>query len=168
MNLQTVRLLTPEIIVIAAAFIGLSADVMFWRETPLNIRTARTGLIAILGCVFHRMGHYNRTASSGEHTRPRVSQSAPSPTASARSIGTKEDVLGEAPSTTREGACAPQTRATPPLGEDLGLVLTPFSQIVKVLILAISALAIVLSLDVKFTRHCGRIFRPAAAERGTG
>ena len=47
---------------------------------------------------------------TGEHTRPRVSPSAPPPTASSRSIGEWRkcrDVVGEAPTTAREGACAP-------------------------------------------------------------
>jgi alanyl-tRNA synthetase/REP element-mobilizing transposase RayT len=42
---------------------------------------------------------------SGEHTRPRVSQSAPSPTASAH----PDHAVGGAPTAAREGACAPQT-----------------------------------------------------------
>jgi len=44
------------------------------------------------------------TDSSGEHTRPRVSQSAPSPIVSLRT----EDAVGGAPTAAREGACAPQ------------------------------------------------------------
>jgi len=50
------------------------------------------------------------TDSSGEHTRPRVSQSAPSPIASPRA----EDAVGGAPTAAREGACAPP-EATAPL-----------------------------------------------------
>ncbi len=46
-----------------------------------------------------------RAVGSGEHTRPRVSQSAPSPTASPRA----EVAVGGAPTAAREGACAPQT-----------------------------------------------------------
>ncbi len=43
--------------------------------------------------------------ASGEHTRPRVSQSAPSPTASVPAA----DAVGGAPTAAREGACAPQS-----------------------------------------------------------
>src|SRR5580658_7941949 len=56
---------------------------------------------------------------SGEHTRPRVWQSAPSPTASAHPIGSKEDARkwsAGAPTTAREGACAPQTADVPSFG----------------------------------------------------
>ena len=42
---------------------------------------------------------------SGEHTRPRVLSSAPSPTI----VREVEDGVGEAPTAAREGACAPQT-----------------------------------------------------------
>jgi NADH-quinone oxidoreductase subunit N len=44
----------------------------------------------------------------------------------------------------------------PPSG-DL-VVLTPLSQLVKGLVLGLAALAIALSLDVKFTRHCAEYF----------
>ncbi|MGD0745238.1 MAG: alanine--tRNA ligase [Verrucomicrobiota bacterium] len=45
----------------------------------------------------------------GEHARPRVSQSAPTPIASPRA----EDAVGEAPTAAREGACAPRDAAKP-------------------------------------------------------
>jgi len=50
-------------------------------------------------------------AVGGEHTRPRVSQSAPSPIASAR----VEDAVGEAPTAAREGACAPPEAGALPI-----------------------------------------------------
>jgi alanine--tRNA ligase len=49
------------------------------------------------------------TDGSGEHTRPRVSQSAPSPMAFPRG----EDAVGGAPTAAREGACAPPEGAQP-------------------------------------------------------
>jgi alanyl-tRNA synthetase/REP element-mobilizing transposase RayT len=49
------------------------------------------------------------TDGSGKHTRPRVSQSAPSPMALPRG----EDAVGGAPTAAREGACAPPEVAQP-------------------------------------------------------
>src|SRR6266436_5058804 len=57
----------------------------------------------------------NDAVDSGEHTRPRVCQSAPSPTGSAAFEVTQRccesrarNVVGGAPTTAPEGACAPQ------------------------------------------------------------
>jgi hypothetical protein len=58
--------------------------------------------------------------SSGEHTRPRVSQSAPSPTASAHAMGSGEDAgmwPAGAPATTREARVLPGGRRSI-VGED--------------------------------------------------
>ncbi len=49
------------------------------------------------------------TAPSGEHTRPRVSPSAPSPMGSPQN----KDAVDEASTATREGACAPQAYGGP-------------------------------------------------------
>jgi hypothetical protein len=52
----------------------------------------------------------SRVLISGEHTRPRVWQSAPTPTASAHTIGSKEDAKtwsAGAPTTTREARVLP-------------------------------------------------------------
>ena len=49
------------------------------------------------------------TGGSGEHTRPRVSQSSPSPIVSPCA----EDAVGGAPTAAREGACAPPEAAAP-------------------------------------------------------
>jgi hypothetical protein len=62
------------------------------------------------------------SAARGEHS-PRVWHSAPTPTASVPSIGSREDAKmwsAGAPTTTREARVVPQTAAVPSLGEDLG------------------------------------------------
>jgi len=53
----------------------------------------------------------------GEHTRPRVSQSAPPPIASTD----VEEAVGEAPTAAREGACGPQPETFPMPGSEVTL-----------------------------------------------